>query len=124
MPPLFNDFKNAFPFVLYLLGARCGLVQYCNAVCQKNHWPEHKSECNAHKMAKETWDRDVGKLNSENNNTSTKNIKKKKKKVKKKKKRFSNKNKPVAKKKKGKYKSMLIFFNLFLIELWGPDYPR
>jgi len=23
----------------------CMLVKYCNANCQKNHWPEHKNEC-------------------------------------------------------------------------------
>ena len=23
----------------------CMLVRYCNADCQKNHWPKHKKEC-------------------------------------------------------------------------------
>ena len=26
----------------------CMLVKYCNADCQKNHWPKHKKECKLH----------------------------------------------------------------------------
>ena len=26
----------------------CKLVKYCNADCQKNHWPKHKKECKRH----------------------------------------------------------------------------
>jgi tetratricopeptide (TPR) repeat protein len=26
----------------------CKLVKYCNAKCQRNHWPKHKKECKQH----------------------------------------------------------------------------
>jgi hypothetical protein len=26
----------------------CMLVKYCNAECQRNHWPKHKKECKLH----------------------------------------------------------------------------
>ena len=26
----------------------CKLVKYCNAKCQKKHWPKHKKQCKQH----------------------------------------------------------------------------
>jgi hypothetical protein len=33
----------------------CMLVKYCNAECQKNHWPKHKTAC---KLSTSNGDRD------------------------------------------------------------------
>ena len=32
----------------------CMLVKYCNANCQRNHWPKHKKDCKL--RAAELWD--------------------------------------------------------------------
>jgi hypothetical protein len=40
----------------------CGLVRYCNAECQKLHWPDHKQQCKATRKAMKDGKQPVAKL--------------------------------------------------------------
>ena len=41
--------RKEFPKETMFLCSRCGGFNYCTGVCQRNHWPVHKTECNEYR---------------------------------------------------------------------------